>query len=116
MYTGSLPAASIYGTWSETLELRDAEDGGLADFTDITEITLSLCNPSSGYQELTLTYTGGDITMPDDGLIQWRAEVDVMGALSPGLYNVRLVVEDGEDTIVLILGTIPIVGDVGARY
>lgn len=110
MLTGSLPPATIYGTWTEMLGLYDAEDGGPADLTDVSEITLLLSNPSSGYDELTLTYTDGAITIPAPGIIQWRAEVSSMGALCPGFYDVRLVVVDGDDTIVLVLGNISIIG------
>lgn len=109
MFTGPLPTTSVYGTWSENVEIRSADDGELCDLSDITEITLKVLNPVSKSVELSLTMSDGDIVIPSTGVIQWRAEVDTMGTLEPKAYEVVLILEDDTDTLPLILGTISVV-------
>jgi hypothetical protein len=113
---GSLPPTSIHGTWVESLEVRSVDDDKLYDFSGLTEVRLVLCSQadapysSSGFGELVLTKTNGDITLPAPGIIQWRAEAGTMSRLYPGLYQVIMQLEDGTDTVPLILGEISIVG------
>lgn len=111
MFTGSLPPASIHGTWSENLELRDIEDGTLLDLTSVTEITLKLRDPRTKLDEFTLTMSDGDIVIPvlTEGVIQWRVEADQMGTLDSKLYEAILIIEDEDDALPLVLGTISVV-------
>lgn len=109
MFTGSLPTVSVYGTWSENIEIRAADDGELCDLSDATEITLKLIDPVSKFVELTLTLGNGDIVLPSTGIIQWRAEVDAMGTIPPKLYEVLLLIETDTDTLPLLLGTVSVV-------
>lgn len=105
---GSLPPADIYSTWSENIEVLGADDDEPIDFTSVTEATLRLLDWPSGFAEMTLTFTNGDIVFPAPGIIQWRAEATAMGTLFPKLYKaVMTLVADG-DTITLVLGTISI--------
>jgi hypothetical protein len=113
---GSLPPTSIHGTWVESLEVRSVDDDTLYDFSGLTEVRLMLrCQADapwagSGYGELVLTKTNGDIILPAPGIIQWRAAAGTMSRLYPGLYQVIMQLEDGTDTVPLILGEISIVG------
>jgi len=105
----SLPAASIYGTWSENVEIWAVDDDTLADLSSVTEITLKLLDPTTKFVELTLTLSDGDIIVPSTGIIQWRAEQIAMGTLSAKLYEVLLILEDADDTVPIYLGSISIV-------
>lgn len=108
MYAGSLPPASIHGTWVDNVEIWSIDDDTLWDLSAVTEITLKLRDPASRFDELTLTMSGGGITIPSMGIVQWRAEVGAMGTLNPQLYEVILTLEDATDTVPLVLGTISI--------
>jgi hypothetical protein len=109
MYTGTLPPASIWGTWSENIEVWSIDDDDLMDLSEVTEITLKLRDPYTLVEELTLTKSGGDIVIPSQGIIQWRAEVSAMRTLSTKLYEVIMTLEDETDTVPLILGAVSIV-------
>lgn len=110
--TGSLPSASIHGTWIEQVQVWDIDTDTPFDLTDVDEITVALRTMDQGHGEFTemsLTLTNGDIEMPDTGIIQWRAEVDAMRTLDSKLYEVLLILEDDDDVVPLIIGTISIV-------
>jgi hypothetical protein len=109
MYTGALPQASIYGTWSENVEIWSVDDDTLMDLTSVTEVTLKLIDPNTQFVELTLTMSDGDIVIPSTGIIQWRAERETMGTLTAKLYKVVLVLEDADDEVPIVLGSISIV-------
>lgn len=109
MFTGALPTTSIYGTWSENIEIRAADDGALCDLSDVTEITLKLLDPFTKFLELSLTMSNGDIVLPSTGVVQWRAEVATMGTLEAKTYEVVMIFEDGTDTLPLLLGSVSIV-------
>lgn len=109
MITGPLPPASIWGTWSENIEVRDPEDGTLIDLSTVTEATLLLRDSVEKFNELTLTKSNGDITFPSTGIIQWRAEQPAMGTLRSKVYEVILTLEDADDVVPVMLATIAIV-------
>lgn len=109
MYTGTVPTASIWGTWSENAEIWDVDTDGPMDLTDATEITLRLRDPYTGVEELTLTMTGGDIVIITTGIIQWRVEQSAMGTLSAKLYEIIMTLEDETDKVPLILGGVSVV-------
>lgn len=110
MYVGSLPAASVHATWSENLEVWSVDDDTLADLSDVTEIELRLRDPASKITDLLLTLTGGEIIVPSQGVIQWRAEVSQMQTLPVQRYEVLMTMSNDTDTIPLIQGSISIVG------
>jgi hypothetical protein len=107
--TGAVPHASIYGTWSENVEIWSVDDDTLMDLSSVTEITLQLLNRRTKFAEMTLTMGNGDITIPSTGIIQWRAEVGAMAALTPGTYDLLLLLEDADDVVPVILGSVSIV-------
>src|SRR5262245_56096752 len=109
MYNGSLPPATVYGTWVENIEIWDTVDDTLMDLSSVTEITLKLIDPVSMFDELTLTMSGGDITIPSTGIVQWRVEADRMATLTAQLYNAVLLFEDGDDTVPLFIGPVSII-------
>lgn len=109
MFVGSLPPASIYGTWSENIEVWSIDDDTLMNLSGVTEITLKLRDTVSKFDEFILTMSGGSIVIPSTGIIQWRVEAPQMGALVPKLYEVILLLQNATDTIPLVLGSISIV-------
>lgn len=107
MITGSLPPATIWGTWSENIEIWSVDDDTLMDLSGLTEVKLILrCDD---FNELNLSMSNGDITLPAPGIIQWRAEASMMRTLRTRTYEVIMLLEDGTDTVPLILGSISIV-------
>jgi hypothetical protein len=108
MYTGALPETSIYQTWSENIELWSVDDDTLMDLTSVVEITLRLRDEITRFDEMTLTMSGGDITIPSTGIVQWRVEQARMGALEPKTYEVILLLQDDTDTVSLILGHVSV--------
>lgn len=108
MYTGSIPPASIFATWIESIEISSADDGQLVDLSSLTEITLKLRDPRTFFDELVLRLTDGNITLPSTGIIQWRAELTQMASLVSKTYDVLLILYDGDITVDLVLGSISI--------
>ena len=108
-YAGSLPPASINGTWIENVEIWDTDTDELMDLSGLEEITLYVRDPRTGYDELTLTLSGGDIVIPSTGIIQWRAERGAMSTLTNKLYDVILVFRDDDDELPVVLGTISVI-------
>ena len=109
MIEGSLPPTTIYSTWSECVEIWSIDDDTLMDLTSVTEITLKVRDPRSQFDEMTLTLSGGDITIPSQGIVQWRVEASQMSHLDTKLYEVIMLLENGTDTLPLFLGHVPIV-------
>jgi hypothetical protein len=106
---GSLPVTSIYSTWFENVEVLSIDDDTPYDFSGITEIELKLQDPLTRFDELTLSMSKGDITLPAPGIIQWRAEKGRMGTLTAKTYKARLLLHDATDTVALILGPVSVV-------
>lgn len=109
MYTGSLPATSIHGTWSENIEVWSIDDDTLMDLSSVTEITLKLRDLTTRFDEFSITMTDGAITIPSTGIIQWRVEATQMGTVVPKLYEVIMLLEDATDKVPILIGTISIV-------
>jgi len=109
MYAGSLPPTSIYNTWIENIELSSADDGGLVDLSTVDDIQVKLLDPETRFEELKLTLSHGDVTLPSLGIIQWRAAQTQMATLFPKFYEVLILLIDAGDTTTLALGNISIV-------
>lgn len=110
MYTGSIPPTSIYNTWLENVEITSADDGGLVDLSALVDIIIKVRNPVTGLDDLTLFMSGGDITLPSLGIIQWKVESGTMALMRTKLYEVILLLLDADgDTTTLLLGNISIV-------
>jgi hypothetical protein len=109
VHTGAIAATSIYNTWLEQIECWSADDDTLYDLSSVVEITLKLRDEVWRSDELTLTMTGGAITIPSQGIVQWRAEQTQMMALAPKTYELVLTLQDATDTVTLILGHVSLV-------
>lgn len=107
---GSLPATTVYSTWAENIEVFSVDDDTLYDFSGVTEIIVKLRDPYTKFDELTLTKTGGAVTLPAPGIIQWRAEAGTMGALVPKTYEGIILIKDDTDTVALMLGPVSVIG------
>ena len=109
MFIGQLPTAATYATWTETIEILDIEDDSAIDLSTFDEIELQVVYPDSdGSVILSLTKTDGEITTPSDGILEWVCDVDTMGGLASGLYEVRLLFTEGTDVYALT-GSLPII-------
>jgi hypothetical protein len=108
MYVGSLPPASIHGTWLENIEVRSADDDTYYDFSALTQITVELRDPVTGFAEMTLTLTNGDVSLPAPGIIQWKSEPESMGLLATKLYEVLIILEDVDEVVPFVIGSISI--------
>lgn len=108
MFTGTLPPVSNRATWTDDYELRDIETGDLIDLSTATEITIEARALSSASPELTLSLTGGDITIVGTGVFEWRAEASAMRNLCAKTYEIGCTIEIGDDTAQLIIGRLPV--------
>jgi hypothetical protein len=108
MYVGALPEASIHGTWLENIEVLSADDDTYYDFSALTEITVELRDPVTQFAELTLTLSNGDVTLPAPGIIQWKAEPEAMGLLATKAYKVLIILEDVDEVVPFVIGTVSI--------
>jgi hypothetical protein len=104
--SSSLPPVPIYGTWSDFIQVVAIDDGLPADLTSVTEVTLRLIDTRTGFDEITLTMTGGDIEIvePEMGYIEWSVSLGRMRTLRAKLYRLLIHIEESE-----MLSTIPLV-------
>lgn len=103
--SNSLPPVPIYGTWQDFVQVVAVDDQAAADLTAVTEVNLRLIDPRTGFSELTLSMTNGDIEVtPAVGLIEWEVDVGLMQSLQGKLYQLLLTVEeDDTDTTIVLL-------------
>ena len=109
MLDGSIPPASIYSTWVETVEVWSIDNDTLYDFSGVVDVILRLQDQLSRFEELIITMRGGSITLPAPGIVQWRVEAPAMFALRPKLYKLIMVFQTDTDITSLILGTVSVV-------
>jgi hypothetical protein len=109
--TGSLPSASTYGTWFESMEIRSADDDTLWDTSSLTEVQVKLRDPRTGNDELVLRLSSGEVTLPSLGIVQWRAEQTAMGTLPAKLYEVIILLQDSTDILPFVVGTMSVTGE-----
>lgn len=105
---GSIPAASVWGTWYENLEVLSADDEELIDLSSVIEIRIILQELITHFNVLTLTLSGGDITIPSTGIIQWRVSAGVMASFEAKTYKIIMQLVDELDTLALIVGFVSI--------
>lgn len=108
MHLGPLTPASNRATWSESYELTDDEDGDEIDLSAVDEITLEVRDPDTKCAVLTGTKTGGDIVIVSTGVFQWRFEASAMRALCAKTYEVGCVIEQDDDEVQILIGTLPV--------
>lgn len=112
MFTGSLGAVSNRATWSESVEITSEDDGTAIDLSAVDEITIEVREVGSRTATLSGTYTGGEITLPGggtDGIFQWEFSADTMNDLCAKTYEVFVRLEDDDQTVQLMIGTVPVV-------
>jgi hypothetical protein len=109
MLTGPLPPASVWGTWSENIEIWDIDTNELMDLSGITEIKVIVRDAYTRFDELTLLMSQGQVSVPSTGVVQWRAEATAMAQLNPKTYEVRILFLDGTDTVPIALCSLSVV-------
>jgi len=110
MLTGTLDAVSNAATWSDTLEfVNDETDAAwFVQASPPDEITLKLRDPQTKETVLSLSLTGGDIEIVDDGTATFTASADAMSGINPKTYEVGVLYENDDVVSQVILGTISI--------
>jgi hypothetical protein len=109
MYTGPFPPASVWGTWSENIEIWDVDTDTLMDLTGVTEIKVILRDAYTRFDEVTLLMSQGQVTIPSTGIVQWRVEASQMSQLNPKTYEVRILFLNDTDTVPIVLGSVSVV-------
>lgn len=109
MKTGTLDPASNSATWRESFEVTDAEDGSLIDLvTDVDEITVKVRDSVSESELLSVSLTGGEITVLGTGVFEVLFTVTQMDDLDPKTYELGALIEIDGDTEQLFLGYLPV--------
>jgi len=110
MMTGTLEPVSNKETWTDLLEFINDETGEawFEEANPPDEITLKLRDPQSKSTVLSLSLTGGDLTVTGDGIVSFVATADAMGGINPKTYEVGVLYEDNDTVSQVLLGTISV--------
>jgi|SRR5215813_13540713 len=108
MYTGILAEVSNQETWSQAIEILEAETDDPYDFSDATEITINLREGPNQFTALSLTMGNGDITVPETGVIEWKADFSRMGALFKRQYEAGIIFVFPDGKVQFFLGHVNI--------
>lgn len=115
MLTGSLPPISRRSTYIETLELIDDDTGDAIDLTGAA-ITVEIRYGRSGddygwsgsYADHSATLESGAVTIPEDGIIQWRFEANSLRCVLPGSAWLSVLISRDGDTYEVARLSLPI--------
>ena len=108
MFAGTLDPVSNKATWVCLYELTDAETDEAIDLSGVDEITIEIRDPQNASSVLTATKTGGDITITDTGIFRWAFTATQMRTLSAKTYEIGCVLEQDDEEVQLIIGTLPV--------
>lgn len=108
MLLGMLSPVSNRADWIEAYELTDEETGDAFDISDAQEITVSIREPNSRNVELTATLSGGSIEHIETGIFQWTFTAAQMQSLCARTYEVGCTIQQDDQTVQLIIGTLPV--------
>lgn len=117
MFHGSLDPVSNRATWSENFQLLDSETGDPISLSAVDEITLEVREMETHSAVLSGSYTGGEILVvgaATDGTFQWEFSASQMRALCPRTYEVGCTIEQDDDTVQLIIGTVAVLDGIVA--
>lgn len=108
--TGTLESISNKETWTGTLEFVNDTNGSawFAEESPPDEITMKLRDPNTKGTVLSLSLTGGDLEVVDDGQVEFTAASTVMAAIDPKTYEVGILYTDGGVITQVLLGTISV--------
>jgi hypothetical protein len=107
MYGGSLGQISNKATWTNGFEVVDAQTDDLMDLTGAT-VTMKVIRSPCGSTTLSGSTTTGELAIPALGLIDFRFEASQMASLCGGTYEASVLIERGNDTDQIFLGTIAV--------
>lgn len=109
MLEGVLRPTSNMATWTERLELYDAETGHGIDLVEgVEQITLSLRDQYTSTVVLVGDMDSGAVIVVNPGIIEWSFPPEVMSGLDPKSYDVGCLVEMVGETIQVLLGHISV--------
>jgi hypothetical protein len=109
MYIGSLPAASNRATYTQAFQLYDNEDSEGVTLEDAT-ITVELRKPGCTSPELSAEIGDGvTVTDEDEGQFELQFTVTQMRNLCAMQYEIGIVIEQDDETVQYIAGTLPVI-------
>lgn len=110
MYTGTLAPVSNAETWTGILEFINDETGAawFAQGSPPDDITIKLRDKSSESIVLTLSLSGGDMTVVGAGQVTFTASASTMAGIDPKTYEVGILYDDDDTITQVILGTISV--------
>jgi hypothetical protein len=130
MFRGAFPAISNRQSFIDAVELYDDEDGTLVDLTGcIIQVEIrpaGLSWPSDSYwsagwgwgyglfgsTRLLASTADGSIIIPDVGTFIFTFTPAQIASLCPGLYELAANISRDDETVQLILGTMPVLDGV----
>lgn len=109
MEVRTLEAVSNKATWSEDRSLIDQETGERIDLGDLDEITIQVVEREGGSVVLSGSLSGGEIELlDDDEIFRWTFTASQMSALCAKTYSVGIIATQDEETIQILVGTLPV--------
>lgn len=110
MYSGTLAPVSNAETWTDTLEFINDETGDpwFVEESPPDEITIKLRDPQTKSIVLSLSLSGGEITVTGDGEAAFEASASAMAAINPKTYEVGILYENSDTVSQVLLGTISV--------
>lgn len=112
MYIAILEPVSTREDWTIPVEVTEPDSNDPIDITGAS-ITLGVRHIKTKAQVLSAT-VGSGITITNGalGLFQWSFDNSTMGGVTPGTYEVGLIITIGSVTTQLLIGTVPILDGV----
>jgi len=118
-YVGALSEVSNRASWNDCIEVRDIETNEPVDISSAQEIVVQVSpQPSSQYGTggysgsystmLVASLSNGKVSHVDTGVFQFKFARSEMNPLAPGIYDVGVTIVMDEETVELIIGTLPV--------
>jgi hypothetical protein len=111
MYTGSLDPFSNRADWKARFRVVDTDTGEDVDLTGCT-VTLGVYDTENKSQRFTgSNASGGVITLlaytdPILSVIEWTIDKDTTNGFCAGTYNVGVTIENDDQTVQFIVGSV----------
>ena len=111
MFTGSLDPVSNQEDWQFSYLVWDSEADEFIDISGCT-ITITVRDQETKASVLTGSTTGGQITLPEDGVFQVLFPESDMNGVCPKTYNVGIRIANDDRTVQFFIGTVPVLDGV----
>lgn len=114
MYIGALPPVSNRASWKLLQEVVDDDTSELVSLSGLT-ITVEVIDPLDCTTVLSATTANGKVTIVDTGTFQAAFTRDEMATLCARTYQVGVTLADSDDTVQIIIGTLPVLNGVVSK-